>query len=73
MFSSTWHNALLYARNTVASGQKSRSTPIPEHTILGLKEPDYAPSVEEQIEFRDKGYLVAAGSILWVAWVARQA
>ena len=47
--------------------EKSKSTPIPEHTILGLKEPDYAPSVEEQIEFRDKGYLVAAGSILWVA------
>ena len=46
---------------------KSKATPFPENTVLGLKEPGYDPSVEEQREFRDLGYLVAAGSILWVA------
>ena len=41
--------------------------PVPEHTILGLNEDDYDPDVVEQQVFRELGYLVASGSILWTA------
>ena len=36
-------------------------------TILGLNEDDYDPDVAEQQVFRELGYLVASGSILWTA------
>ena len=41
--------------------------PIPEGTVLGLKEEGYTPELAEQTEFRELGYLSATGSVLWAA------
>ena len=43
------------------------SVPFEPGTVLGINEPDYNPSLEEQEKYRAMGALSLAGQLLWVA------